>query len=353
MIEIVLMSALVAAPAIAASAPASTADLLKLGEALANKGDGKKAQAQLEKVLADTTLSPADRARAEQAMGLALLQQKKPKDAIPHLEQATTLQPTSEKGWLYLGLAKDQNDDAKGSLDAYSRGVAAVPKSIALQHELGMALLAAGKNDEGADVLSKAAAKAEQDGELMADAAYALSLVGKFKDAREHAARAVEMSPDSPDALYVLGVAEAGLGNAKKAQQAFLDAVDSDETHVPALFELGLLLQRQKDDVGAVARFNRVLQVEPDHARAKAALGASLARLGTDDQKAEALLQQTLQVDPRYATGHALLAEVYARQGKWREAQKELSQAVKLKPDDADYKKRLAELDAEVKKAKK
>lgn len=347
MIEIVLLLAAAPAPTM------TTAEMLKLGEALASKGDGKKAQAQLEKVLADAALEPKDRARAEQALGLALLQQKKPADAVPHLEQATTLNPTAEKGWLYLGLAKDQNNDAAGSLDAYKRGVAAVPKSIGLQHELGMALLAAGKNDEGADVLSKAAAKAEQDGELVADAAYALTLVGKFKDAREHAARAVEMSPDSPDALFVLGTAEAGLGNLKAAKQAFLDAIDSDETHVPALFQLGLLLQQTKDDAGAIARFNRVLQVEPDHARARAALGASLARLGTDDKKAEALLTQTLQVDPKYATGHALLAEVYVRQGRWKDAQKEMQQAVKLKPDEAEFKKRAAEIDAEAKKQKK
>src|SRR4051812_18304168 len=104
MIEIVMMSALAAAPTM------TTAEMLKLGEALASKGDGKKAQAQLEKVLADTTLEPKDPPRAEQAMGLALLQKKKTADAVPHLEQATTLNPTSEKGWLYLGLAKDQNN---------------------------------------------------------------------------------------------------------------------------------------------------------------------------------------------------------------------------------------------------
>jgi tetratricopeptide (TPR) repeat protein len=344
MIAMVLMAAL------ATAAPMTTADMLKLGEALAQRGDGKKAQVQLEKVLADPALAPKDKARAEQALGLALLQQKKTADALPHLEAAATLAPTSEKAWLYLGLARDQANDAKGSLEAYKKGVAALPKSIALQHELGMALLAAGKNDEGADVLAKASAHAEQDGELMADAAYALTLVGKFKDAREHAARAVEMSPDSPDALFVLGSGEECLGNLMESKQAFLDAVESYETHVPALFQLGLLLQQQKDDAGAVARFTRILQVEPDHVRARAALGASLARLGSDDKRAEELLTSTLRVDPKYATGHALLAEVYARQGKWKEAKKELKTATKLKPDDAEFKQRLGEIDVELKK---
>ena len=39
---------------------------------------------------------------------------------------------------------------------------------------------------------------------------YALSLVGKFKPAREFALRAVEQGPENPNALYTLGMAELG-----------------------------------------------------------------------------------------------------------------------------------------------
>ena len=137
----------------AASPPPTASELLKLGEALVQRGDGKKGQAQLEKALADETLTPAHRARGEQALGLALLQQKKAAEALAHLEKATTLAPTSEQGWLYLGLARDQQGDTAGSLAAYRKGVSTLPKSVALQHELGMALLSMGKNDEGAEVL--------------------------------------------------------------------------------------------------------------------------------------------------------------------------------------------------------
>lgn len=347
-----ILHAWVASSALVAAAPLSTADSLKLGEALAQKGEGKKAQPHLENALKDDALSGADRARAEQALGLALLQQKKTADAVTHLEKATQLAPQNEKGWLYLGLAKDQGDDVAGALAAYQAGVKAVPKSTALLHELGMAYLAAGKNQEGADVLVKAASKTELDGELLADTAYALTLVGRFKEAREHASRAVELSPDGPDALFVLAQAEAGLGNLKAAKQAYLDAIESDETHEPALFQLGLLLQQQKDDAGAAKRFQRVLQLDPAHVRARAALGVSLARLGSDDKQAEELLKKTLEIDPKFATGHALLAEVYVRQGKPKDAKRALEAALKLKPDDAAVKARLVEVEALVKKAK-
>ncbi len=314
-----------------AAAPMSSQDLLTLGEGLVNRGDGKKAQPHLEKALTDKALSTADQARAEAALGMALLQQKKGKEAIVHLELATTLAPKREKSWLLLGLAKDQLDDTAGSLAAYAKGAESVPASTALKHEYGMALLSAGKNVEGAEVLQKAATKAEHDPELWADAAYALSLVGRFKEAREFSARAVEMSPDNPDALYTLGMAEAGLGNTKAAKQAFKEAIDSDELHVPAQFQLGVLLQADNDDKGAVARFTQVLKVEPDHARAKAALGASLGRLNTADPRAESLLRAAVAADAKLAVGWASLGDLLARQGQINEAKKALQTAIKLK----------------------
>jgi len=322
---------LVAAATIAAPT-LTTAELITLGEGLAGRGDGKKAQVHLEKALLDTSLTPKDTARAELALGLALLQQQKGKDAALHLEKAVAINPGQEKGWLYLGIARDQAGDAAGSLDAYARGVAAVPKSTSLAHEYGMALLSAGKNTEGAAVLEAAATKTEADPELAADAAYAPSLVGKFKQAREFALRAVEMSPEDPNALYTLGMAELGLGNSKGAAKVFLDAIDADETHLPALFQLGLVLQAAGDHRGAVKQLTQVLKIEPQHARARAALGISLTRLGTDDAKAEQLLVAATNADPKNAAAWFALGDLQARQGKIGEAKKALQTSQKLQP---------------------
>ena len=336
-------SPIVVVVAALAAAPVSSADLVKLGEGLVARGDGKKAQAHLEKALADPALSPVDKARAEQALGLAFLQQKKGKEAVAHLEASTVLAPKSERGWLYLGLAKDELNDAAGSIAAYQKGTENVPGSTSLKHELGMALLSAGKNSEGAEVLQKAASVAEHDPELWADAAYALSVVGRFKEARECAQRAVEMSPESPDALYTLGMAEAGLGHTKAAKAAFSEAIDSDELHVPALFQLGVLLQADNDDKGAAAKLTQVLKVEPDHARAKAALAVSLLRLNAVDPRTEQLLRDAVGADPKLASAWANLGDLLGRRGKIAEAKKALLTAVKLTPN-ASWQARLDEL---------
>lgn len=333
-------------------APPTSEDLVKLGEGLANRGDGKKAITHLEKALGDPALPMELKARAEKALGLSLLQVHKPKDAVTHLEKAVEANPKDEKGWVLLGLAHDAAEQFPSAIAAWKKGADQLPKSSTLRHELGMGLLEAGKADEAAQVLVEASRLAEQDPEIRMDAAYALTVAGRFPEAKEQAALAVSLAPDSADAYYNLGSAEAGLGNAKAARHALERAVEIDELHVPSLVQLGLVESAAGDDAAASKRFLRVLQVEPDNGRARAGLGASLAKLGTDDAKAKKLLEQAVHVDPKNVQALALLGDIAERADKLDEAIKRYEQVRKLRPDDARVKKKLEELKAKKKAAK-
>ena len=324
-----------------AAPPLTGADYVTLGEAQAQRGDAKRAFGTLDKALADTALSAELRARAEKAYGLALLQQNRGKDAAAHIEKAVALNAKDEKAWALLGMAYDAALDFPTSIAAYARGVAAVPKSAALQHEYGMALLQTGQSAEAANALVAAAKLAEQDAEVLMDAAYALSMAGRFKEARAHAELAVSLDPQSPDAYFNLGTALAGTGDLKGARAAYEKALELDELHVPALLDLGLLLQATRNDGEAVKRFTRVLQVEPDNPRATAGLGGSLARLGTDDKQARALLLAVVQADPKNALAHAMLGDISERAGELDDAIARYSAVKKLKPDDGVAKKKL------------
>ena len=236
---------------------------------------------------------------------------------------------------------------------AYKRGIEAIPTSATVAHELGMSLLQAGQNDDGVAALGKAAKLRDSDPEILVDYAYGLVLVSKYKEAREQAGLAINLSPENADAYYNLGNAEAGLGNAKKARGAFERAVEVDELHVPSLLHLGLLEQQANEDKAAVAHFLRVLQIEPDHPRAKTALGTSLAKIGTADKRAKALLSKSVDVDPKYAQGHALLGDIAEREGDLAEAVRRYERVQKLRPDDAAVTARLEDLRAKKKAAPK
>ncbi len=338
----------------AAPTPNSPQDTLKLGEAYANRGDAKKAIKELDKVLATDGLTDDEKARAEAAYGLALVQSQKHADAATHLEKAVALKAVGEKNWLLLGMAYDGAGDGQSAVKAYRRGIEKLPKSATLHHELGMSLLGAGAAHEAVDVLQKAGALMPGDPEIKTDLSYALVVDGRYADAKEQANLALSLGRENADAYYNLGNAEAGLGKADLAKKAFQRAVDIDELHVPALLHLGLLLQKLGDDKGAMQRFLRVLQVEPEHPRARAALGTTLARLGTDDAKAKALLEQTVKVDPKYAPGQVGLGDIATRAGDLDLAVKHYEAAKKLLPDATTPEgKAIAERLESAKKARK
>jgi Flp pilus assembly protein TadD len=93
--------------------------------------------------------------------------------------------------------------------------------------------------------------------------------------------------------------------------------------------------------------------VEPDDARAKAGLGVSLAKIGSDDNKAAALLEETVHVDPKNIQALAMLGDVDERLGKFDDAIKRYQQVQKLRPDDARVKKHIDELKAKKSSAPK
>jgi tetratricopeptide (TPR) repeat protein len=314
-----------------------------LGEAQATRGD-RRAIATLEKALAAPDLADDVRARGELAWGTALLGKKQTADAVVHLEKSATLAPKTERVWQLLGLAYDDTSAFDKAVAAYKRGLEALPKSATLAHELGMSLLQAGQNDEAVTYLGKASAIRGTDADILTDYAYALVLTGKHAEAKEQATLALGSAPDSADAYFNLGNAEAGLGNSKKARAALAKAVDLDELHVPALLHLALLEQAAGDDKNATNHFLRILQIEPDHARAKAGLGTSLAKIGSDDKRAKELLTRAVDVDPKYAQGQALLGDIAEREGDLDEAVKRYEKLQKLRPDDAATKARLEEL---------
>ena len=164
---------------------------------------------------------------------------------------------------------------------------------------------------------------------------------------------AVSLAPESADALFNLGSAEAGLGNAKAARDALNRALSIDDTHVPSLLQLAHVDAAAGKHQEAAKGWLRVLQLEPDNARAKAGLGIALAHLGTDDAKAKGLLEQTVHVDPKNAQALALLGDIAERAGDLDQALKRYDAVKKLLPNDPGVKARIDELKAKKKGAKK
>ncbi len=64
---------------------------------------------------------------------------------------------------------------------------------------------------------------------------------GKMKDALEFLKKALELSPDNPEAVYYAGIAYSRVGNYKEAEDLFFKTLQLDETAVDVHLELGRL----------------------------------------------------------------------------------------------------------------
>ncbi len=99
--------------------------------------------------------------------------------------------------------------------------------------------------------------------------------------------------------------------------------------------DLGVALDQQGDEEGALARYTEALRLKPDlkdlhHAHDD--MGLALAKLGRVPE-AQAEFELALRYQPNFAPAHSDLGNALRREGRLGEAEAELREAVRLQPD--------------------
>jgi len=174
----------------------------------------------------------------------------------------------------------------------------------------------------GWESLGVSSTEAEKQVERIVDArAIALELITReVTDGNARSARlrsAYQLYPNDPMVNLLLAEAEALLG---------LDAA-----------------RRQKHDE-AVSHFSWALRCDTENAGLHYSMGVALGRLQRD---AEAVgeLEKAVELDPAYFEARADLGVAYANLTRYEEAEAQWNEALKLRPDDANVRKMLRELE--------
>jgi len=120
---------------------------------------------------------------------------------------------------------------------------------------------------------------------------------GNYQEALDLAGRALVSDPGYDKALRVRWEAYRGLGDAENEKAAFaaLAAVNPQVVAVE-FYNEGAKLFESGDTAGAQARFEKVLEIDPDHALAHYRLGICL--VGSDPAGAKTHLQRFIELDP-------------------------------------------------------
>jgi tetratricopeptide (TPR) repeat protein len=248
--------------------------------------------------------------------------------------EAVTIDPELVEGYVALAsVAHERGDFAVAATEA-ERALELDPDSLlALQlrfdayrqlgneekaAEAAEAMRAAGAGSEAAVVVFNDGVRAYREGNVAAAAekfeealaldpelvngyvvlgSIALSQ-GDIERASELAATALVKDPTNVDALRVSYDAARALGDVEGAQQALVRLVEADPSWVATgLYDHGVDLYNNGEMVGAIAAFRKVLEAEPDDARAHYLLGMALYNTG-DTAAAKQHLNRFLELAP-------------------------------------------------------
>ncbi|HTP62699.1 MAG TPA: tetratricopeptide repeat protein, partial [Burkholderiales bacterium] len=137
-----------------------------------------------------------------------------------------------------------------------------------------------------------------------------------------------------------LGRAHRARGECAQARRLFRRVLERDPRNAAALFDLGQVAERERNDAEAMEFFRQAIAILPGEPEFRYALAAALRRTRSSDA-AVAEYRAGLALKPDYARMRADLGELLAEMGQLDGALAELELAKKLAPDIAEVRHNL------------
>ena len=269
---------------------------------------------------------------AWELLGLSLLGQRKPHEALPALETAVKRMPKEVIFHVNLG-------QCLGALSRFEEAAASVRAALALQPGdprlrdlLGTILAAGGKQQEALEHFRAAATAAPKEASIRYNLGKCLEDLKREDEAEAAYRSALELKPDFAAALHNLGRLLQAREDWAGAETAFRGAIACDPTKAEPLFHLGQLAVRSERWDEAVALFDGAVTRDPRNIEAYRALCYVYVNCG-DFGKAKASLRQILEIDPKNVEASFDLANILMQEGRHKDAELVIEAALAVQPE--------------------
>jgi tetratricopeptide (TPR) repeat protein len=212
-----------------------------------------------------------DNAVAHNNMAALLLEERRPADAIPHLERALAAEPdlpkaTTERNLGRALVAVGRGDEGLAHLDA---AVRLDPNDVEALNDRGAALLGLGRPADAIPSFEAALRRAPTDRASTNNLATALLQTGRPGDAVALLQKLVAAEPDNLGARNNLGSALSALGRRDEAIAQFTAVLARAPDHPTAHYNLGSALLESGRAAEAVPHFEVMMRHDPEDARAR------------------------------------------------------------------------------------
>ncbi len=155
---------------------------------------------------------------------------------------------------------------------------------------------------------------------------------GNYKDGRTLYAKAVALSPQSPDAHYGLATCCYLLSDFDAAMKHFKEVTRLDPLRATAFINLGALYNRLGQQEEAIASLRKGLQLDPRRAEGYYNLGIAYRQKGMADLAIQAYREAT-RLNPRMADAFLNLGNLLLEAERFPEAIAAYQQALSMRPN--------------------
>lgn len=166
---------------------------------------------------------------------------------------------------------------------------------------------------------------------------------GQWDDAINKYKEALQLNPDSDQALFGLGLIAETENDFNTAGDYFRSLIQKNPSHSDAFFHLGAIAYTQQRNREACQYFERAVSLEPKMMAAHYNLGLSYAELG-NYEKARESFRNVAKLNPANEWAFYQIARTYEAQGFPHEARAGYQEALKLNPNFSEARENLLQL---------
>lgn len=275
-------------------------------------------------------------------LGLLYLQMNRPAEAVPQLREAVRLDAArTDASAALVHIWRDQAQAAAAAGDPNTALALLIdarklaPKNPDVQLEFGTAALRMSLWQDAIEGFRQTLQLRKNDPMALWGLGRAFTGLSKFEDARQQFARYVAIRPDDSSGHCALGMTLAVLERPGEARIQFEKSITLTPAQTESYFRIGLLDLDSKNLDSATRNMRHVLEQDPKHAGALAALGRIEFELKRYNEAID-LLQQAIANDDSLRQAHYYLGLTYSRMGRKPESAQELEKATQLEHQEVE-----------------
>jgi protein O-mannosyl-transferase len=280
-------------------------------------------------IWADVVAKRPGSARGHANLALAMLEEGKAAESIPHFLDALRLDPNQATIHCNLG-------DALVTIGETNKGTAEFEEALRLDPDytparvaLGNALVKRSDVKAALELYQAAVASDPNDEAAHFNLAELLARMGRREEAVAHYLETLRLDPNNAIAHYNLANLLAETGHETEAISHFSAAARLNPRDARFPTNLGNLFLKQGRPDDAIAAYTEALRADPTAFEAHNNLAIVLASRG-DLPGATEHFREAARLRPNIPEVHAALAQVLEQQGLHDEAQRELAEAKRL-----------------------